>query len=568
MRLKLLFVNILNTLICSSQEPSWPAPPRPPLDIPLTVAGNFMELRSDHFHSGVDLKTNGMEGLPVRAVAAGRVSRVKMSPWGYGIAVYIDHPGGLTTVYGHLQALVPALSTQVLEAQYKAKDYSVDLTPPSVDLQVAAGEMIGWSGNTGGSSGPHLHYEVRRTADQHAVDPEAFGLELSDSRGPIIRGLRLYALDSSARHSPYPGEAKGFATEPGPDGYRLRSGAEVAAVGPVGLAVHAVDHYDGSSNVCGVRRIDLDVDGRRLFSVHLDEVDFALQRYVNAHMDHALFRENDMHYHRCYRQPNDRSVLYDGDGTFIPTPGQRHACTLTVLDANGNQAVLRFTLRGATTEEARTWPGRASGTNVFHWDRENVLVQPGIRFTLPVNALYDDEPITYSREEAPPRSLSPMHQVLSELVPLHVQAEVTLEALDLPVELRSKAVVMKRDRKGRTSCLGGRWSGGWVTARSKSFGAFFLRVDTVPPTLTAVDLRSDMRGREAFRFKVQDDLSGVENWTATLDGRWIMLVYDPKAKTLTHRFDRYSDGPGQRELVVEVADERGNRTRRTHTFLR
>lgn len=564
----MLMIIALKAFDSLGQEPGWNAPPRAPLDIPLNVAGNFMELRSDHFHSGVDLKTNGVEGLPVRAVAAGRVSRVKMSPWGYGIAVYIDHPGGLTSVYGHLQALAPALASQVLEAQYKAQDYTVDLTPQDVNLQFAAGEVIGRSGNTGGSSGPHLHYEVRRTADQHAVDPESFGLELADSRAPIIRGLRLYALDSTARHSPYPGEAKGFATELGPDGYRLRSGSEPAAVGPIGLAVHTVDHYDGSSNVCGVRRIDLDVDGQQLFSVHLDEVDFALQRYVNAHMDHALFRDSDMHYHRCYRQPNDRSILYEGDGTFVPTPGRRHACTLKVLDANGNSAVLRFTLRGAMAEEARNWPGRASGTNMFHWDRENVLVQPGLRFTLPANALYDDEPIMYSRADAPPKSLTPLHQVLSDLVPLHVQAEVALEATVLPTELRTKAVVMRRDRKGRTSSLGGRWNDGWVTTRTKTFGGFFLRVDTIPPTLTAVDLRSDMRGREGFRFKVQDDLSGVEKWSATLDGKWIMLVYDPKTKTLTHQFDKFSEGPGKRALVVEATDERGNRAQSTHTFQR
>ncbi len=538
------------------------------MDIPLLVSGNFMELRSDHFHSGVDLKTNGVEGLPVRAVADGRVSRVKMSPWGYGIAVYIDHAGGLTTVYGHLRSLAPELARQVLEAQYKAQDYSVDLSPPAVDLRVAAGDVIGQSGNTGGSSAPHLHYEVRRTVDQHALDPEAYGLELADTRAPVLHGLRIYALDSTARYSPYPGKARGFAAEAGPNGYRLRAGAEPAAFGPIGLAVHAVDHYDGSSNVCGVRLIALEVDGQRLFSVHLDEVDFAHQRYVNAHMDHALFREDDMHYHRCYRQPNDRSLLYEGVGVFTATPGQLHQCTITVTDANGNHSELRFGLRGATKEEARDWPGRPSGVNLFHWDRENVLVQPGIRFILPVNALYDDERIAYNRADTPAKGLSPLHQVLSELVPLHVQAEVAVQADALPQDLRAKAVVVRQDRKGRSSSLGGRWSDGWVTARTRSFGGFFVQVDTTPPTLQPLDLRADMRGREGFRFKVQDDLSGVDKWTATLDGRWIMLVYDPKSKTLTHTFDRFSEGPGTRQLVVEVTDERGNRSRSNHRFQR
>ncbi|MBV6405117.1 MAG: hypothetical protein GFGODING_01883 [Flavobacteriales bacterium] len=567
MRNIILIISILNSFICLAQQPVWNGTPRAPLDIPLLVSGNFMELRSDHFHSGVDLKTNGVEGLPVRVVADGRVSRVKMSPWGYGIAVYVDHAGGLTTVYGHLRSLAPALAQQVLEAQYKAQDYSVDLTPPAVDLQVAAGDQIGLSGNTGGSSAPHLHYEVRRTADQHALDPEAFGLELTDTRAPVVHGLRIYALDSTARYSPYPGKAKGFAAEVGPGGYRLRPGAEPAAIGPIGLAVHAVDHYDGSSNVCGVRSITLDVDGQRHFSAHLDEVDFALQRYVNAHMDHALFRADDMHYHRCYRQPNDRSILYEGQGVFVPTPGRVHHCVITVTDANGNRSELRFDLRGATAEEARTWPGRPAGVNMFHWDRENVLVQPGLRFTLPANALYDDEPIVYSRADTPVKSLSPLHQVLSELVPLHVQAEVSVQA-DVPPALEAKAVVVRHDRKGRVASLGGRWNGGWVSARTKSFGGFHVQVDTVPPTLQPLDLRADMRGRDGFRFKVQDDLSGVDKWNATLDGRWILLVYDPKAKTLTHHFDRYSEGTGTRTLVVEVTDERGNRRRSTHQFQR
>ncbi|MBK7754494.1 MAG: M23 family metallopeptidase [Flavobacteriales bacterium] len=563
-------------MLCSTnaaaQTPSFRSAPLAPMDIPMLPSGNFMEPRSDHFHSGVDLKTNGAEGIPVRAVADGHVSRIRVSPWGYGLALYIDHPEGLTTVYGHLRAFAPEIAEQVLEAQYSAQNQTVDLTPAAGSLPVKAGEVVAWSGNTGGSSAPHLHYEVRRSKDQHALDPETLGLEMADSRPPVIRGLRIYPTAPQSRCQPYPGTAKGFATDANGDGYGLQPGVVPAVFGPVGIAVHAVDFYDGTSNTCGVRKIAVLIDEKPHFEVHLNEVDFDKQRYVNAHMDHALFRQSDMHYHRCYRQPNDRSDLYSADGggagTFTPIPGQLYKVRIVVTDANDNRSELTFQLRGATVAEAVLWEGRPDSVNTFHWDRDNLLARPDFRFSFPANALYDDEPIRFDSLPGKSAALGPEYRVLSDAVPLHLPAEVSIRMASLAPALQSKAVVVKRDGKGRTAPIGGTWKDGWVTARTKAFGTFMTRVDTVPPTLTPLDIRTSMAGRASFRLKVQDDLTGLDKWSATLDGKWILLSYEPKTKILTHTFDKFSEGKGKRSLVVEVTDERGNRKSASYTFER
>lgn len=564
----LLAVCILCNTSTNGQAPAFLRPPVPPLEIPLSVSGNFMELRGDHFHAGVDLRTNGVEGLPVKAVADGHVSRIKVSPWGYGLALYIDHPEGLTTVYGHLQRYAPRIAEVVLEHQYKVKEFAIDIPLEAGQLPVTAGELVAWSGNTGGSGGPHLHYEVRRTRDQHALDPQVHGLHLADKRRPVIRGLRLYPLDTNSRVSPYPGTAKGLATTGGDGRYTLQPGVVPAGHGRIGLAVHAVDHYDGSHNTCGVRRIEVLVDERPHFTVRLEEVDFDKQRYCNAHMDHELFKRNDMHYHRCYRQPNNRLPIYEGtgDGHLTLLPGQVHLVRVVVHDASGNRSELDFQLKGASAEEAMGWTAKPTGVNVFRWDRENVLVRPGFRFQTPALALYDDEPMRYVTKARSAKALSDTHMVMDDAIPLHLQADVSIETGPLPEGIRSKVVLVRTDSRGRTSALGGAYADGWVKARTKAFGSFHAQVDTLPPVLQPVDLREDMRGRNGFKITVKDDLSGVESWRATLDGRWIVLAYDPKTKTLSHVFDRHSSGSGERQLTVVVTDERGNRTERTWRF--
>ncbi len=532
-----------------------------PMDIPLDLSGNFMEPRSNHFHSGLDMRTQGREGIPVKAVADGWVSRIKISPWGYGKAVYIDHPDGHTTVYGHLQRLLGPVAEACLDAQYKARDFSIDIYPERGSITVAQGEAIALSGNTGGSGGPHLHFEVRRTAGQRAIDPEHFGLLAADRTPPEIVGVRIHALNDSSLVAPYPGKALGHATQGAAGRFGLKPGERPAAYGTVGLSLHTFDRYDNSTFRFGVRRIELFVDSVPVFSTQFDEVDFDHNRYCNAHMEFGMFKAHKKDYHRCYRLPHNKLRIYGKEpaqGRIALTPGKAHAVRFVVTDGRGNTATLDFTLQGATAQEASTWPLPLPEGSLFRYDAANVLEEEGVRLSLPANALYDDAFVRYARKSAPNNTLAPLHILHDPLEPIHLNSALWIGVADLAERLRSKALIVVMNEVGKPSPQGGTWHEEGVRAEVRSFGAYTVMLDTLPPRITNVDLRANMAGRSSFSIQITDDLAGIASWYGTLDGQWVLLEYEPKTKTLSHTFDKHTSAPGKKAFKLVVTDDRGN----------
>lgn len=542
----------------------------PPMDIPVDLSGNFMEPRGDHFHSGLDIRTQGKEGVPVKAVADGWVSRIKISPWGYGKAVYIDHPNGYTSVYAHLQVLKGTVASTCLDAQYRNEDFSIDHTPEKGAVPVKQGEVIALSGNTGGSGGPHLHFELRRTGDQHALDPEALGIEVPDKVKPEMIGVRLYPLTDSSAIAPYPAKAKGYATV-GADGkFKLKDDAVPAAYGTIGLALHTIDRYDSHAAKCGVRRIELFVDSVPTFSVHFDEVDFNTTRYCNAHMDFGLFKGQKMEYHRCYKQPNNKLRIYgqeEAQGRIALEPGMERHIRFKATDANGNVSELRFTLRGGTAAEAKVWATPEPAGSLFRYDTENTFSEDGVSLTLPAMALYDDAYVRYERKAAPARAIAPLHVLHEPLTPIQTPGTLRISVPELSEDLRSKALIVRIDGAGKMNAVGGTYADGALTANVKMFGAYTAMIDTVAPVITNVDLKADMKGRSRFSFKVSDNLSSVDKWKASINGAWVLLEYEPKTKTLMHTFDEHTSAPGAKDLKLEVIDERGNVARYALKFV-
>jgi hypothetical protein len=543
----------------------------PPMDIPISLAGNFMELRNSHFHSGLDMRTDGREGLDVKAAEDGWVSRVKISPWGYGKALYIEHPNGYTTVYGHLRNYVGTIADAVLEGQYKAREFEVDLVFEKGELPVKKGQVVANSGNTGGSSGPHLHFEVRRTSDQHALDPERFGMDVPDSTAPVFFGLRIDALDSLALVQPYPGKARGFVATNVGNNYSLKGGTEPYALGTVGLSVNVIDRYSNSWSTCGIRSLKVSVDGTPVFSAHLDEIDFGLQHYADAYMDYALFKGNDMNYNRCYKQPNNKLGIYGKEpaqGRITVRTGQQLKVLVEAVDANDNRSELRFTLRGATLDQAVPWTGAPVVGQYFRYGRENTLTTATARFTLPPNALYADERITCGSAKGT-SPFAPITKLHDPLTPLNLAGQLSLKAdVSKANGHWDKLLLVKLDENGKPSPIGGTYQDGWVGSKVKGFGDYTVMIDTLPPKVVALDLKPVMTGRDSIKIQVTDDLSGIDQWAGKLDGAWILFEYEPKKKWITHRFDKYSDKPGTHELVVEVHDERGNTSMLRTSFIR
>jgi len=542
-----------------------------PMDIPLDLSGNFMEPRNNHFHSGLDMRTQGREGIPVKAVADGWVSRIKISPWGYGKAVYIDHGDGHTSVYGHLQQLKGPVYDACLAAQYRAKDFSIDIYPDKGAVPVKQGEVIALSGNTGGSGGPHLHFEIRRTGDQHAVDPETFGFLAPDRTPPEIVGLRIHALTDSSLVPPYPAKARGFATQGGAGRYGLKPGETPSAFGTVGLSLHTYDRYDNSGFRFGVRRIELFVDSVPVFSTRFTEVDFDQNRYCNAHMEFELMKAANMDYHRCFKLPNNKLRIYGKEpaqGRVALEPGRDHHVRFVVTDGRGNVSQLTFLLRGATAEEAATWPRPALEGSLFRYDAANTLAEEGVRLSLPAGALYDDVHVRYARKPATSKTYAPLHVLHDIGTPIHSNSDLEIAVEGLPEALRAKALIVSMDKAGKPSAVGGKWTNGSIGAQVRAFGTYTVMADTVKPAIANVDLRADMKGRSNFSIKITDDLSGIGTYKGSINGQWVLLEYEPKTNTLTHHFDKHSKEPGAKEFKLEVKDERGNVANWSMSFTR
>jgi hypothetical protein len=319
---------------------------RSPLEIPLNLSGSFGELRTNHFHAGIDIKTEQREGLNVVAAADGYVSRIKVSSVGYGYALYIDHPNGYTTVYGHLQKYSAKIDEYVKGQQYELESFSIDLYPDRGLLPVMKGEIVGLSGNSGGSGGPHLHFEVRETATEKLVNPLLFGFQVKDKIPPSVSNVWIVPLTDSSwvngARLPVALETKGGG---------LKTTTLPKVYGDVGFAITTVDMLDGNSNRCGIYRIEFFVDGLQVYGQRMDRLDFTTNRAMNAHTIYERFKKDRSSIHGSYRLPGNPLDIYDNlvnDGVISFRDGKTHVCEYRLLDIMGNETRVKFNVQSQT----------------------------------------------------------------------------------------------------------------------------------------------------------------------------------------------------------------------------
>ena len=538
-----------------------------PLKIASSFSGGFGELRRNHFHTGLDFRTAGQTGLPVFAAESGTVARVSVSPSGYGHALYLQHADGHTTVYGHLSRFHPKIESYVETQQYLLKQFAVDLTLPVGLLSFQKGELIAWSGNTGSSGGPHLHFEIRDTKSEKPQNPLFFLHGITDKSSPRITSLYLYPL--SGISSVNKGSKKlRIETIPSKTSTVLKNKQPIEVFGDIGVGIQSDDDFNGAGLKCGIYSAELFLDEVSQFSFKMDHLAFDQGRYVNSHIDYEELISNKRWIQRLYLQPGNKMDIYHFNGNrgiLTVSDGKAHTIKIVVADAFGNSNVLIFKLLSFKYPRQEK-PILCS--KMFRYDQPNNFESEEVKVQIPEGALYDQLPFEYSSFAGKGTLLSKIHQIHHPTVPLHKSYQLSIKTRPLPVRLQSKALVAMIESGGRFSAVGGTWQNGWMTANPRVFGNFGVVLDTISPVIRPLGWKGKtLVHPQKIEFKITDNLSGMERYECDIDGNWALFEYDAKTETIFYTVDKKRLKPGRAHtLHLTVWDERKNKSEYSSDF--
>ena len=529
-----------------------------PLDIPLALAGNFGEPRKGHFHAGLDFQTKQQEGLPVYAAADGYVSRINVSPVGYGNALYITHPNGYVTVYGHLREFSPALMRRLRKEQYAKKAFAVNIELPAGEFMVKQGDKIAVSGSTGSSGGPHLHFEIRDSFE-FPINPLLFGIKVADGTPPIVSFLKFYPMDRLKY------KCNGYICKLlGKDG-AFQPAAEVIKLNSdyVGVSVNTFDLMDKVENRLGIYNMKLFVDGKLVYEYETDRMSFKDGRYILSQIDYPRFlNEDEQMFHKCFVEPGNQCPVYSNlvnRGIIDLSDNAVHEVKIEVADFFNNVSSIHCTVQHDDKSNLFKIVD-ASTVKEMYYAEPNEFQTNEFKMRIPANCLFDTLHFNYSMALSTSADVYSKEHLLNPVATgLFDWFYISIKTDKLPPRYNDKAVIVFRDEKENEFSRGGTYKDGFVSTRAREFGLCYIKIDTVPPSIRAVNMAQDknMRKSKSFNFKISDNLSGIAAYNTYLDGNWVVSDYDAKSGLLVYKPETDLKA-GDHVFKVLVEDERQN----------
>jgi hypothetical protein len=525
-----------------------------PVDNKPGIVANFGELRSDHWHMGLDVRTDQKVNMPVYAAADGYIAKITVQPFGYGQAIYINHPNGLTTVYGHLNKFFPGLENAVTAEQYKRQSWDMELNFAKDQFPVRKGQFIAWSGSTGGSQGPHVHFEIRNTKTQRCINPYFFNLPIPDEVPPVFKKLAMYDRDLSV----YDQNPILFPVKKIKNKYLLKDTLIRANFSKIGFAISAYDCVSGSTNPNGIYSGRIFLDEQPLIEFVLDSMDYNETNYVNAHVDYKYTYRGGPYLQLLFRLPGDQGRVYRlkrGDGAIILNDTNAHAIRIEISDINRNTSELNFKVKYNSNSAplvSRTPDKSFAPGNV------NIFEQNDFELYLDEGCLYDSIEPVFARVDQPgANAISSLFRFADASIPIHGEVNIRIKPnVGIPGELIDKIVIKRTDGKN-INYQKAEWQKGWVAAKFDDFGSYQALIDTAPPSaneLGTVDT-VDLSPSKKIVFYPKDN-GGVKNFRAELDGQWLMFTND-KAAAWVYNFDERCPY-GVHRLKIRIEDIVGN----------
>ena len=534
-----------------------------PLEIPTQLSGNFGELRPNHFHAGFDYKTQKKEGLNVRSAAEGYVSRIKISTFGYGKAIYISHPNGYTTVYGHLSSLSPKIDTYLKAEQYKLKSYEVDLYLKPTDILISKSEIIALSGNTGGSDGPHLHFEFRDSKTEEIINPNLFGfdVDIKDTQKPAITNLYVYPIDENSVVNKSKNPYMINLSLQNDGNYNTD---KILAKGLIGFGINTYDLSDLSWDRNGVYKVETFLNGKTIYGYQFDSYAFDQMRYVNALIDYERYKKTGQRVQKLFmKTPFPLSIInkYAENGKIDVSQNTNLTYRIEVSYFNSNKTIITIPIEYSNDAATDTLKVNKS-KYLIKSDKEYNFEKGNWSFFVPKGTFYDDFYLNFEEKQ---NSL----WLDNEYIPVHTNFLVSvIDSISSKEDKEKMFIGSIEDKKINFNYT--KLKDNTFSTYTKNWGKFSLIKDTIAPS---IKIAKSIEGKwisdkKSIEFTISDALSGIKSYDGYLNGSWILFEYDYKTKKIVHYFDDGVVAEGVNNLKVVVADNVGNSAIFETQFLR
>jgi len=533
-----------------------------PMHISPELAGGFAELRINHLHSGVDFKTQKRVGVPIYAPADGWVSRIRISSFGFGYALYLDHANGFTTVYGHLQAYAEPIASVATNMQYKLESFELDTLLPVRRIPVKKGQLIAYSGNSGLSAAPHLHFEIRDTRTEETVDPLLwFSDRIKDDIAPKPYKVAIFALEGEGALST--GNSKAIVSVFKNKKGEWITGTLPTAWGKIGLGLNAYDYMDNNSNQYGVCNIRLFLDNEVIFQQDLSRFSFEQTRYANSLVDYEGWQRNHTWIMKSFVDPGNRLNVYPilKDWGYITINEQKkYSFRYELMDRAGNATEFRFTVQG----QKRSIPKKEfTGKKMIFWV-PNYFSNNDFKLDIPAGSLC--RTLDFQFKQLPDTGYSDVFKIHNIYTPLNLPIQAYFRIHKDNLADKDHYYLAKVAENGLTSYVPSTYDNGWMMAELKDFGTYKVLSDTILPKITAPNLES-IGKNSVIRIRIADNASGIKSWRGSIDGKWALFALDGKSGWLSCILDSVRVNSGRiHELRLTVKDGCGNENRIASTF--